>query len=54
MSGARVREVLGDQAIQAEPLVQLAWEQEPGIGGDGGAAELDAKLRIERETTSPR
>ena len=38
-----------DQRAQAEPLVQLAREQQPSIGGDRSAAELDAKLGIERE-----
>ena len=38
-----------DQRVQAEALVQLAWEQQPSIGSDRGSLELDAELRIERE-----
>src|SRR2546426_3605761 len=47
--GPRISQVLLDQRAQTEALVQLAREQQPHIGGDGSAAELDAKLRIERE-----
>src|SRR6266567_1286504 len=36
-----------DQRAQAEPLVQLAREQQPSIGGHRGSLELDAELRIE-------
>src|SRR5262249_29924867 len=52
--GARIAEVSFDQRTQAEPLVQLAREQQPRVGRDGGAAELDAKLRIEREANRGR
>ena len=54
VSGARIREVLRDQEIKAETFVQLAREQKPGIGGDGGSAELDAKLGVERELNRAR
>jgi hypothetical protein len=47
-SGAGVGEVSLDQRTQAEALVQLARKQQPRVGRDGGAAELDAKLGIER------
>jgi hypothetical protein len=49
VSGAQISAVPFDQGVKAETFVQLAREQPPGIGGDGGSAELDAKLRIERE-----
>ena len=42
-----VGEVSLDQRTQAEALVQLARKQQPRVGRDGGAAELDAKLGIE-------
>ena len=38
-----------DQGAQAEPPVQLPWQQQPGVGGHRGAPELDAQLRVERE-----
>src|SRR5712664_3104319 len=43
-----------DQRAQAEPLVQLAREQQPSIGGHRGSSELDAKLGIEREANRAR
>jgi hypothetical protein len=36
-----------DQRTQAEALVQLARKKQTSVGGDGGAAELDAQLGIE-------
>ena len=45
--GAGIGEVPFDEAAQAELLVQLAREQQPGIGGHRDAPELDAKLGIE-------
>jgi len=54
VSGARVREVLLNQGIKPEAFVQLTREQQPGIGGDGGATELDAKLGVERELNPAR
>ena len=53
-SGAGIDEVSFDQRIQAEAFVQLAREQEPCVGGHRGAAELDAKLAIEREAKRAR
>src|SRR5712692_5232987 len=53
-SGARIGEMLLDQGAQAETLVQLAWQQQPGVGGHRGSPELDAKLRIEREANRAR
>ncbi len=50
-SGAGVGEVSLDQRTQAEALVQLARKR---VGRDGGAAELDAKLGIEREAKRAR
>ena len=44
--GPRICEVLLDQRAQAEAFVQLAREQEPGIGGHRGSPEFDAKLGI--------
>lgn len=38
-----------DQRAHAEAFVQLAREKQSRIGRDRGTAELDAKLRIERE-----
>jgi hypothetical protein len=43
-----------DQRAQAEPFVQLARQQQPGIGGHRGAPELDAKLGVEREANQAR
>ena len=54
MSGTRIGEVPFDQSIKAETFVQRAREQQPGIGGDCCAAELDAKLGIEREANRAR
>src|SRR5438034_3561017 len=38
-----------DQCAQAKALVQLARQQQPGVGSHRRAAELDPKLGIERE-----
>ncbi len=38
-----------DQGAQAEALVQLAAQQQPGVGGHRCSSELDSELRIERE-----
>ena len=54
MSGARISEVPLDQGIKAEMFVQFARQQQPSIGGDRGAVELDAELRIEREANRAR
>ena len=58
LSGPRIREVSLDQGAQAETLVQLTREEQPGIGGDRCSAELDAKLglnerRIGLDSASP-
>jgi len=49
VSGARIAEVMLDQRVKSKLIVQLAREQQPRIRGHRGAAELDAKLGIERE-----
>jgi hypothetical protein len=41
-TGARISEVPLDQGVKAQTFIQLAREQQPGIGGDRGTAELDA------------
>ena len=43
-----------DQRTQAEALIQLAGQQQSGVGGDRGASQLDAKLGIEREANRAR
>jgi len=48
-SDAGIAEVSVDQGAQAEVLVQLAWQQQPGVGGHRRAMELDAELGVERE-----
>ena len=47
--GAGIGEVSLDERAQTEALVQLARQQEPGIGGHRGAPELYAELGVERE-----
>ena len=53
-AGAGIAEVSFDQHAQAEVLVQLAGQQEPGVRGHRRAAEFDAKLGIEREANRVR
>jgi hypothetical protein len=48
-SGAKIGEVSLDQDAQAEPLVHLAGQQQPGVGGHRRTPELDAELGVERE-----
>ena len=43
-----------DQGSKAETFVQLTREEQPSIGGDRCSAELDAKLRVEREANRAR
>ena len=43
-----------DQCAQPQALVQLAREEQAGIGGDGGSVELDPKLGVEREANRAR
>jgi hypothetical protein len=45
--GAGIAEVSLDQGVEAEVLVQLAWQQQPGVGGHRRAMELDTKLGVE-------
>jgi hypothetical protein len=54
MSDAWISEMSLDQGIKSEAFVQLAREQEPGVGGHRGAVELDVKLGIEREANRAR
>jgi hypothetical protein len=54
VSGARISEVSFDQRAQAEALIQLAGQQQPGVGGHRGAPKLDAKLGIECEANRAR
>lgn len=42
-----------DQRAQSEVLIQLARQQQPGIGGHRGTPELDAKLEVERQANRP-
>ena len=46
-SGTRIGEVSLDQGAQAESLVQLAQQQQSGVGGHRGPPKLDAKLGVE-------
>src|SRR3990172_3765878 len=56
VSGTWIAEVPFAQRVQAKTFIQLAREQQPGIGGDRdrGSPELDAKLGIEREANLAR
>jgi len=51
---AGIVEVSLDQGAQAEVLVQLARQQQPGVGGHRRAMELDTKLGVEREANGAR
>ena len=53
-SRAGIAEESLDQRAQAEAFVRLARKQEAGVGRDRGTAELDAKLRVEREANRAR
>ena len=53
-SGAGIREVSLDERAQAEPLVQLTQQQQPGIGGHRRAPEFHAKVGVEREANRAR
>src|SRR5215813_3387166 len=53
-SGARISEMSLDQRAQAEALVQLAGQQQPGVGGHRRAMKLDAKLAIEPQSNYAR
>ena len=52
MAGARIVEVLLDQGVKAETFVQLAWEQQPSIGGDCGAVELTRSWGLNERRTA--
>src|SRR6266542_561686 len=46
---AGIAEAPVDHGTQAEVLVRLAGQQQPGVRGNRQAAEFDAKLGLERE-----
>ena len=52
-SRAGIGEVSFDQRGQAQALVQLAQQQEPGIGRHGRAPELVAKLGLNEREIGP-
>ncbi len=54
LPGAGIGEVSFDQRVQTKAFVQLAREQEAGIGGHRGPPELDAELGVEREANRAR
>jgi hypothetical protein len=45
----RIGHVLRDQVAEAQPLVQLAHEDQAAIGGDSRSLELDLQRHAERE-----
>jgi len=45
----RIGQVLGDQIAEAQPLVQLAHENQAAVGGDPRALELDPEPGVEGE-----
>ena len=45
----RIGDVLRDQVADAQALVQFAHEDEPAVGGDARALELDAEPGVKRE-----
>jgi len=40
LASARIRQPIGTRVGQAQPVIQLAVSQQPGIGGDRGAPKL--------------
>ena len=46
---AGVAEVLGDERLQAQAFIQLANQNETGIGGDARPVERDLQKAIECE-----
>ena len=52
LAGARVGQRLGTRAGQAQRIIQLAAGQQPGVGGDRGAAELQQQTTVEIEPQS--
>ena len=49
LAGARVRQSIGARVGQAQPVIQFAVSQQPGIGGDRGAAKLQQQTTVEIE-----
>jgi hypothetical protein len=47
LAGARVRQSIGTPVGQAQLIIQLAVSQQPGIGGDRGAAKLQQQTATE-------
>ncbi len=45
----RVDEKLVDELAQTEPLVQFTAQQQPAVGGDPRALEIDLQKTVERE-----
>jgi hypothetical protein len=41
--------VFGDEALQSQALIQLAHQNEAGVGGDARPLERDLQKAIERE-----
>jgi hypothetical protein len=47
--GARVGEDLGRHLREAQSVVEFAKREQSGIGGDGGAVELQLQAAVERD-----
>ena len=41
--------MLGDECLQAQAFIQLAYQKEAGVGGDARSLECDFQKAIERE-----
>ena len=52
LAGARVGQRIGTRVGQAQRVIQLAIGQQPGIGGDRGAAKLQHQTTVEIEPQS--
>jgi Transglycosylase len=52
LAGARVRQRIGTRVGQAQRVVQFAVSQQPGIGGDRGAAKFQQQTTVEIEPES--
>jgi hypothetical protein len=52
LAGACIRQRIGRRVGQAQRVVQLVVRQQPGIGGDRGAAKLQHQLTVEIEPQS--
>ena len=46
---SRVAQVLGDESLQPQTFIQLAHQNETGVGGDARSLERDLQEAIERE-----